>query len=260
MELLATKGLSVAIGDKLLCRDLDLNVHTGQRWAILGPNGSGKTTLLHTLGGLRPAQGGEVLLCERTQRAWTARERARILGVLLQHYDDPFPSTVLETALIGRHPHLGQWQWEGRHDHEQARAALQMMGLAGFETRAQNTLSGGERRRLAIATLLTQDPRLFLLDEPTNHLDLHHQIQVMHVFSELVLQKSRVMIAVLHDINSAARFCSHALLMFGDGRTMNGTIDNMLTEENLTRLYGHALRCITTPEGTLWTPAYTARA
>ena len=166
MALLTTKRLSVSIAGKWICRDLDMRIDEGQRWAVLGPNGSGKTTLLHTLAGLRMTQGGEIMLQDRSLNNWHPRDRARLIGTLLQHYDDPFPSTVLETALIGRHPYLERWQWEGHNDIQRARRALQMMDLQGFEARHIATLSGGERRRLAIATLLTQDPSLFLLDEP----------------------------------------------------------------------------------------------
>ena len=123
MELLSAKRLSVAVAGKCLCRNLDLSIESGQRWAVLGPNGSGKTTLLHSLAGLRPAQGGEVLLKGRPLSAWPPRQRAKVLGILLQQYDDPFPSTVMETALIGRHPHLERWQWENSDDRRQAREA-----------------------------------------------------------------------------------------------------------------------------------------
>ncbi len=258
MELLSTKHLSVAVAGKWLCRDLDLCIESGQRWAVLGPNGSGKTTLLHSLAGLRPAQGGEILFKGRPLHGWPPRERARSLGILLQHLDDPFPSTVLETALIGRHPHLERWQWESGDDQQQARQALQRMDLAGFEGRAVATLSGGERRRLAIATLLTQDPQLLLLDEPTNHLDLYHQVHVLQLFARLAADRQRALAMVLHDVTSAVRYCDHALLLFGTGETLSGRITEVITEENLARLYGHPIRRLAGPDGEVWAPAFDA--
>lgn len=257
-ELLSTKQLSVAIAGKWICRDLDLRIGAGQRWAVLGPNGSGKTTLLHTLAGLRPMQGGEIMLEGRSLSAWRPRERARLLGTLLQHYDDPFPSTVLETALIGRHPHLDRWRWESNDDQERARKALQMMDLTGFESRAVASLSGGERRRLSIATLLTQDPKLLLLDEPANHLDLYHQVHALQLLARLATQQERALVMVLHDVTSAVRYCDHALLLFGEGETLGGVTAEIVTEENLERLYGHPIRRLTGPDGEVWTPAFTA--
>jgi iron complex transport system ATP-binding protein len=256
MELLVAQDLAVTVADKQVCHDLDLHIRRGQCWAILGANGSGKTTLLHTLAGFRPAQGGEITLEGRHLDTWQPRQRARLLGMLLQHYEDPFPSTVLETALIGRHPHLQRWEWEDSDDVAQARKALESMDLAGFENRTIATLSGGERRRLAIATLLTQNPQLLLLDEPTNHLDLFHQLRALNLFTHLASQEDRAIMMVLHDITSAARYCDHALLLFGEGETLAGTITDVVTEENLARLYGHPIRCLTGPDGDVWTPMF----
>jgi iron complex transport system ATP-binding protein len=256
MELLITRDLAVAIAGKWICRELNLRIHRGERWAILGPNGSGKTTLLHTLAGLRPTQGGEIILKGRDLNAWPPRERATLLGTLLQHYDDPFPSTALETALIGRHPHLQRWEWENNNDLFQARRALDMMDLAGFEDRSVATLSGGERRRLAIATLLTQNPQLLLLDEPTNHLDIFHQIHALHLLTRIATQEARALIMVLHDITSTVRYCDHALLLFGEGETLAGSVTDIVNEENLARLYGHPIRRLSGPDGEVWTPAF----
>jgi len=255
-ELLAVKRLGVTIADIRVCRDLDLRIRSGERWVILGPNGSGKTTLLHTLAGLRPAQDGEIFLKDRSLNAWSPRERARLAGILLQDQDDPFPSTVLETALIGRHPHLQRWEWEGHQDFVQARSALAMMDLSDYEHRYIATLSGGERRRLGIAALLTQDPQLLLLDEPTNHLDIFHQIHTLQLLTRLTGQESRALIMVLHDITCAVRYCDHALLLFGDGETLTGTVTDIVNEDNLARLYGHPLRRIPGPDGDVWAPAY----
>jgi iron complex transport system ATP-binding protein len=257
MELLSTHHLSVAIAGKWICRDLQLRIHAGERWAVLGPNGSGKTTLLHTLAGLRPAQDGEIILKGRHLNAWQSRERARLLGILLQHYDDPFPSTVMETALIGRHPHLNRWQGEGGDDRERARKALQVMDLTGFASRPIATLSGGERRRLAIATLLTQDPRILLLDEPINHLDLYHQVHALQLLARLATKEARALLMVLHDITSAVRYCDHALLLFGEGEALTGATIEVINEENLARLYGHPIRRLAGPDGDVWTPAFT---
>jgi iron complex transport system ATP-binding protein len=257
MELLSAHHLSIAIDGKSICRELELTIRAGERWAILGPNGSGKTTLLHTLAGLRPAQGGEIILKGRSLNDWQTRERARIVGTLLQHHDDPFPSKVLETTLIGRHPHLERWQWEGSDDQERARSALQTMALAGFEARSVATLSGGERQRLAIATLLTQDPRIFLLDEPTNHLDLYHQVHALQLLTRLATREACALVMALHDITSAVRYCDHALLLFAEGKTLAGRTEKIVNEENLLRLYGHPVHRLMGPEGEVWTPAYT---
>jgi len=234
---LSTESLTLQIGSRTLCRALDLQIHPGESWGILGVNGAGKTTLLHTLAGIRHATAGEVRLDGEIITRLARRDIARRLGLMPQDNPDPFPATVLDTALIGRHPHLSRWQWESPQDRQLARAALQQLGLAQFQLRQINTLSGGERRRLALATLLVQAPPLMLLDEPTNHLDLRHQQQVLALLKQKTQQQHSV-VMVLHDINQASRFCDHVLLLFDNGETHHGSTREVLNSETLSQLYG----------------------
>lgn len=239
----ATK-LEVNIGGHRLCSDLNWRVEAGESWAILGRNGAGKSTLLATLAGLRAPQGGRLsiagLALEASQSA-TARELARVRGYLSQHQIDPFASTVLETVLVGRHPHLGRWDWESAEDRRIVGAALDEVDLGGFAERDVQTLSGGERQRLAVAQLLAQQPKLFLLDEPLTHLDLSYQVAVMDLFARRATAGAAI-VAVLHDPGFAARYCDHALLLFGSGEWLAGPAADVITSAHLGRLYGHPLR------------------
>lgn len=252
--LLSTRGLGVTIGDKQVCDDLNLDIQAGDRWALLGINGIGKTTLLHTLAGLREPAAGEVLLDGRPIKTQPRRQVARQLGLLLQDEGDAFPGTVLETALSGRHPHLGRWQWESAADIRRAEQALAQMGLAELAPRQINTLSGGERRRLSLATLLCQDPRLFLLDEPTNHLDPHQQIMLLQRLVAQVQADTKGLLMILHDVNLASRFCDHGLLLFGHGESLHGPLKHVLTVDNLSRLYGHPVSELAGPHGSIFLP------
>lgn len=244
IPLLQTCVLSLRIGEKQICRDLNLSVQRGERWGVLGINGVGKTTLLHTLAGLRAPLAGEVRLNGVPLAALSRRQAALICGVMLQDSDDAFPASVMETALIGRHPHLKPWEWESAEDERIARAALHAVGLDDMTQRSTHTLSGGERRRLALAALLTQSPDLFLLDEPVNHLDLHHQIETLDLLTQQVAQQGKTMLMVLHDVNLAARYCDYLLLLFGDGETLQGPMQAVLNEANLQRLYHHPVRSV----------------
>lgn len=242
--LLETRGLTVSIAGKLVCRDLDLAVGAGDCVGLLGPNGVGKTTLLHSLAGLRPVDAGEVLLDGVPLRSLPRRRVARRLGLLMQQPEDSLPATVLETALIGRHPHLDFWRWESHGDVAIARRALKSVGLDGLEQRAQTALSGGERRRLDLATILTQDPQVFLLDEPAGQLDLHHQLGLLGQLQRISAHEQRAVVMSLHDINLAARFCNRILMLFGEGEAALGAAEEMLIPETLTRLYRVPVRAV----------------
>lgn len=254
VPLLQALGLSVSIAGKQVCRDLELNLGAGQFLGVLGGNGVGKTTLLHTLAGLRAPQHGEVRLQGTSMAALTRRQVAQRLGLLMQQAEDSLPATVLETALIGRHPHLDFWRWESHADVAIARRALRTVGLEGLEQRSQTALSGGERRRLALATVLVQDPLVFLLDEPAQQLDLHHQLALLSLLRHKVDKESRALIMSLHDINLAARFCSHILMLFGDGELLQGPAETVLTAENLTRLYRTPVNTLSSAMGRAFIP------
>jgi len=242
--MLELRHVTLAVAGRTLCRDLSARLEAGQNWVILGANGSGKTTLLHALAGLRAPESGAVYLDDQPLAAISYRERARRLGVLLQDYETGLPATALEVALSGRHPHLGRWQWEGEDDRALARTALAALDLDGFEGRALGTLSGGERRRVEIAALLAQDAPLCLLDEPTNHLDLQHQVRVLAQLTARAQRPGHLNVMVLHDINLAARFGSHAILLYGDGTAQAGPLAEVFTCERLERLYRCTIRAL----------------
>jgi iron complex transport system ATP-binding protein len=225
----------------VLVRDLSFALPAGRMLVVLGRNGSGKSSTLHTLAGLRQAASGAVRLDGRDLGHWPRRELARTLGLLPQLVDDPFPATALEAVLVGRHPHLDFWAWESADDRAAAQRALSAVDLAGLEQRDIATLSGGERRRLSIATILAQDPGVFLLDEPIHQLDPQHQLDVLRLFRGLA-DAGRTVIVSLHDIGLAARFADAALLLFGDGRWHCGDCDSTLTEASIGELYGIAVR------------------
>jgi len=250
---LAASGLAVTIAGRRVCVDLDFSVGRGECWAILGRNGAGKTTLLNTLAGLRAPETGTLEILGRPLAGLPRRELARLRGVLPQDDSDPFPATVMETVLIGRHPHLSRWTWEGREDIALARAALSAADMAGTDGREVATLSGGERRRVALATLLAQDPQLFLLDEPASHLDLAHQLAVLDRLVQRVRGEARALVMVVHDVNLALRYCDHALLLAG-GNAVAGTAADLLTPEHLSRLYGVRLQALSTPRGPVLAP------
>ena len=234
--LLQAEALTVRAGARELVTGLSVDFRGGEFVAVLGRNGSGKTLTLHTLAGLRPAHSGAVRLDGAPVNELSRRSIARRLGVLTQDVEEGFVTTALESVLIGRHPHLALWQWQSAEDERLARRELARVDLDGCADRRVDTLSGGERRRLAIASLLVQQPHVYLLDEPTNHLDPHHQLAVLEIFRGLA-DSGCAVVATLHDPTLAARFADRAILLFGDGRWAAGSAREVLTSTTLSELY-----------------------
>ena len=237
------QNLSVEVAGRLLVEDLSLEVSRGELIAVLGQNGSGKSLSLHTLAGLRAAKSGTVSLHEKDVSDRNRQQLARHLALLPQHVDDIFPATVLDTALIGRHPHIGRMSWESQEDLDIARSALSAVDLKDLSARDVLTLSGGERRRLAIAQVLTQCPDLYLLDEPTNHLDPQHQLDALRLFRKQA-DNGAAVVASLHDVNLAVRFADRCLLLFGDGRWNLGNTEDILNAEHLSQLYSTPMEAV----------------
>lgn len=251
-ELLTIRKLRVEIGDTLVCEGLDLDITPQSCWGVLGPNGAGKTTLLHTFAGLLPAASGKILLRQQNLHGLSRHELANQMGLLLQMEETGFPGNLLETVMSGRHPHLGYWGWESPVDLRITRDAIAAFGLSGLEQRPINALSGGERRRMDMATLLAQQPLLALLDEPSNHLDPGQQIKCLELLAGHFQQPEHALIMALHDINLATRFCDHLLLLQGDGNWVAGPVEEIATTENISELYQHPMGRLDGPRGPLF--------
>ncbi len=239
MSELIAHDLVLALPARAPGAPLNLTLAAGEMGAILGANGSGKTTLLHTLAGLRPPHSGTVLLDGRPIGQWPVRMRARRLGLVFQDDMESFPTTVREAVGAGRFAHQSLWGGLSCADEDAVASALAAMHVTDLAARPLTALSGGERRRVALATLLAQDPGVLLLDEPTNHLDWHHQFIVMESLSHRVRQGGKTALISLHDPNLAARYVDRVLLLGGDGTAEWGPTAELLTAERLARLYRH---------------------
>jgi iron complex transport system ATP-binding protein len=252
---LQVKNLTVSIADKTLCHDLSISFEPGQFWGIMGNNGVGKSTLLHTLMGFISAKSGHISLDNQAVHSLPRLKLARQMGIMLQEYEYHFPCTVFEAAIIGRHPFIKGWNWEDENDKQLALQSLEKTGIDHLMHRSVNTLSGGEKRRLNLATLLTQNPGYYLLDEPVNHLDIKAQLKLLSLLANQFKQGNHGGIMVIHDPNLAARFCDHLLFLYPDGQWLSGPTEKVLNESNLTTLFDYPINRIQTEPYPVFAPA-----
>jgi iron complex transport system ATP-binding protein len=255
MANLKIQSLSLQIENKILCRDLNVQIGENERWGLLGKNGAGKTTLLHALIGQRRANFGSIHLDGISVYDLKQRELASKVGILFQQGIEALPATVFETVMLGRHPHTQSLLWDDQKDIEIAESALAAFELDQLKERAVDSLSGGELQRLALAMLLAQTPQLFLLDEPSNHLDVAFQVKLLSVLTNKVAETSASLIMATHDINLAFRFCENIILLLEDGESLVGSSEDVLNENNLSEAYGCNIKSVSNGEHRLFYPA-----
>ena len=241
---LKVDGLSAGYGEKTILHSIVLSVTTGSLLGIIGPNGAGKTTLLRVLGGALPFTAGSLLIHGKDIRSFRRRELAQVIGFVPQTLDVPVAFTVSEFVAMGRTPYVSGWSRLSHEDDAAIHKAMEMTDIQGLESRLVDELSAGEKQRAVVAMALAQDPQVLLLDEPTAHLDIQHAWNLMALIVKLNTEHGVTVVLSSHDLNLAAEFCSHLLLM-EEGRTVaHGTPVEVLDAERLSRVYEHPLERI----------------
>ncbi len=216
---------------------VSVSVADGGLLGILGPNGSGKTTLLKVLAGLLRPTSGRVLIDGRDISALGRRGVARRLAVVPQETRLAFDYSVLEVVLMGRYPHLAPFELEGQNDVTIAREALAATGTLALAERPFDTLSGGEKQRVVIASALAQETGTMLLDEPTASLDPGYQVEVASLLRRLNAERGVTMVVATHDLHLAAGLCRELVLLRGGVVLAAGATATVLTKDAVRALY-----------------------
>jgi len=216
---------------------VSLEIPPGDLVGILGPNGSGKTTLLRLLGGMLPPASGRVMIDGRDLARIPRRDIAKRIAVVPQETRLSFEYSVLEVVLMGRYPHLGAFELESQQDLAMAREALAATGTLALEDRLFQTLSGGEKQRVIIASALAQSAGLMLLDEPTTALDPGYQIEIAMLLRRLNAERGVTMAVATHDLNLAAGLCRRLILLRRGRVLAAGPTAQVLTAESIRALY-----------------------
>ena len=235
-------------GGRAVLRGASLALERGGVCTILGKNGAGKTTLLNCLGGLlRPAEGS-VRIDGRDVHSMTPRERAGLIGYVPQLQGAASDLTVIDYLVLGGAMRIGLLRAPSEADYERAERAMGTFDISGMADRRVCELSGGERQQVEITRSLVQDPEVILLDEPTNHLDYANQVRVLSMIRHLASGRGKTLVVTSHMPDQAVVTGGTVALMGADGTLRSGTVDEMVTEENLRAVYGERVRVVFVPQ------------
>ncbi|UFU08224.1 ABC transporter ATP-binding protein [Ruania halotolerans] len=244
---LRAECLTLAYDGTAVVSELDLDVPSGQVTVIVGANGCGKSTLLRGVARLLRPTGGVVTMDGRAVHELPAKRLATVLGILPQAPIAPEGITVADLVGRGRYPHQGWFRpWSGGDDDVVAQA-LRVTSTLDLAERRVDTLSGGQRQRVWIAMALAQDPDVLLLDEPTTYLDLAHQVDVLDLVHALNSERGTTVVMVLHDLNMAARYADHLVVMRAGGVLISGPPAEVVTEDVVRDAFGVQSQVVADP-------------
>lgn len=222
---------------KLTLHEVSFQVRQGEFVAIIGPNGAGKTTLFRAISGLLPLRSGSLRINNMDAKLLSHKERARQLAIVNQTVEGDM-LTVEEYVLMGRLPYHSQLQlFETAEDFAIAEESMRMTGILAKRRRPMDRLSGGEQQLAAIARALTQKTGILLLDEPTSHLDISHQLRILDLVKSLNATRRLTVLLIIHDLNLAAEYSDHLIMLKGGRIFTEGSPTSVLTADNIREVY-----------------------
>lgn len=248
MSRLTAEKVTLAYDQRVIAENLSVAIPDHSFTVIVGPNACGKSTLLRALSRMLKPAAGSVLLDGSAISSQPAKKVARTLGLLPQSSIAPDGITVSDLVARGRYPHQGLLRQWSAQDERIVRESMAATGVDGLADRCVDELSGGQRQRVWIAMALAQQTPLFLLDEPTTYLDIQHQIEVLDLCAELHEEQGRTLVAVLHDLNHAARYATHLIAMKDGAVVAEGAPGDIVTAELVERVFGLGCQIIEDPE------------
>ncbi len=244
MAYLDIKNISTYYADLRALEDVNLSIGKGEFWGVIGPNGSGKSTLLRNISRVLKPSKGQVELNGKNLYSLSPREVAREIAFVPEDTLITFAFSCLEIVLMGRFPYIHRFALEGKGELLKAKRALKMAKAEDLSDRSINELSSGERQRIILARALCQEPRIMILDEPTSHLDVNYEVEIFEILKSLQKNSNMTVIAVLHDLNLALRYCDHFVLLDNGRVVVQGNASQVMKEDVISAVYGIGMRAI----------------
>lgn len=248
---ITVKNFSLELGGSRILEELSFSVESGEHISIVGPNGAGKTTLLRCLNRVLTGGSGEINIFGRQLGSWAQRELARRISYVPQLDGRALPFSAAEFVAMGRYPYLSAFSGIGESDRRALDGILSRVGIEHLSERRMDTLSGGERQKVFIASALAQGAEIMLLDEPTTFLDYRHQVEIAGLLAELNRGGGKTILAVSHDLNSALSDCGRAVALSGGRIVFDGAPAELLEPERLRGIYGTGFTFISQPGSAL---------
>ncbi|MHC5257232.1 ABC transporter ATP-binding protein [Streptomyces sp. UC4497] len=245
---LIADDVTLGYDQRVIAEKLSVEIPDNSFTVIVGPNACGKSTLLRALSRMLKPSAGRVLLDGSVIQSMPAKKVAKTLGLLPQSSVAPDGITVGDLVARGRYPHQGLLRQWSSDDERIVQESMASTGVAELAERYVDELSGGQRQRVWIAMALAQQTPLLLLDEPTTYLDIQHQIDVLDLCAELHEEQGRTLVAVLHDLNHAARYATHLIALRDGAVIAEGAPKDIVTAELVEQLFGMKCQVIDDPE------------
>ncbi|MEU8359945.1 ABC transporter ATP-binding protein [Nonomuraea sp. NPDC048882] len=248
---LRVESATIGYDKRVISERLSVAIPDESFTVIVGPNACGKSTLLRGLSRLLKPSAGQVVLDGADINSYKTKEVARRVGLLPQTSIAPDGITVADLVARGRYPHQGFIRQWTESDEQAVLRAMHQTSVTDLSGRLVDELSGGQRQRVWVAMALAQHTGIMLLDEPTTFLDITHQIELMELFTDLH-HVGHTLVAVLHDLNHAARYGTHLIAMKDGTVVAEGTPAEVVTAELVEEVFG--LRCLVVPDPVAGSP------
>ena len=220
-----------------ILKEVNAMLTSGEFYGILGPNGAGKTSIVRQILHLQSSNSGAVLLDDKNIKEFSRKEMALHLSFLPQEIKSDVDFTAYDVVAMGREPHRKRFASMTEEDKRIIQEAMEFTNCWHLREKSISFMSGGERQRVMIARTIAQDTPWIILDEPVSNLDVKHQAELMMVLERLRKEKGKTVVAILHDLNLAANFCTQIILMKQGKVYKAGKTQDVLTEDTLSRVY-----------------------